>query len=182
MESILTLFSEIKTAHFLSAVSLMSFDTFLPWLPWQPLSLWPASDPLLCSSSCCVTVCCSWRSFWCPVTWSAPSPPSRGVTACPARSRGYWLLLMRLAGKLSSIQSAWQAESLPSYCCFLARWETLSSSSLWVSLGAESTVRGSLEVGLCWPASPPCSWPCRTSWVDRTNTPTASLVRENTQK
>lgn len=57
------------------------------------------SDLLLCSSSCCVTVCCSWHSFWCPATWRAPSPPSRDVTASPVRSRGCWLLLMRFAGK-----------------------------------------------------------------------------------
>lgn len=39
LESILTLFSEIKTARFPSAVLLMSLDTIVLWLPWQPLSL-----------------------------------------------------------------------------------------------------------------------------------------------
>lgn len=58
------------------------------------------SDPsdLLCSFSCCVTVCCSCHSFWCPATWRALSPPLRGVTASPVRSQGCWLLLMRWAG------------------------------------------------------------------------------------
>lgn len=69
-----------------------------------------------------------------------------------------------------------------SRCRLVSRWETRFSSSLWVSSGVESTAHASSESGLCWPASPPCWWPCRTSWADRTNTPTASVVRENTQK
>lgn len=56
------------------------------------------SHLLLCSFSCCVTVCCSCHSFWCPATWRALSPPLRGVMASPVRSRGCWLLLMRWAG------------------------------------------------------------------------------------
>lgn len=80
---------------------------------YHGLVTWPVSltslTSLLCSSSCCVRVCCSWHSFWCPATWRAPSPPLRDVMGSPVRSQGCWRPLMRWAGEVSRVQGLWHA-------------------------------------------------------------------------
>lgn len=146
------------------------------WLPWQPVSFWPFWPSSLQFFVLCHSL----------LQLSQLLVSGYMKSSISTIERRYGLSSQK-SGVLAAFNEVGRIECLTRirlHCHtvgFMPRWETLSSSSSWASLGVECTDRGSLEAELCWPALPPYWWLCHIFWVGRMNTPTASVVRENTQ-